>query len=67
MQMVYRGFLIHIRTKKGDIWMNAINLSTGNRLFAETTGFSTEENAIEVAKSGIDRILNKHNNIENGR
>lgn len=56
---IYRGFMIQtINTNKGII-LNVFQIKDGNQLYRDSEGFASVQNAVDVAKAGIDRVLSR--------
>lgn len=65
MQMIYNGYMIMVTESKYNLVLNVYDLHTGRKIYDNAVGFSDIENAIDVSKSTIDRLINK--NVNNGR
>lgn len=63
--MIYNGYMIMVTESKYNLILNVYDLYTGRKIFDNAVGFNDVENAIDVSKSTIDRLINK--NVNNGR
>ena len=62
---IYRGFMIQTVWSGKTLKLNVFQLSDGNQLYKDSEGFASVQNAVEVAKAGIDRVLRRAQENEN--
>ena len=53
----YRGFMIQTIWNGKVLKLNVFQMKDGNQLYKDAEGFSSVQNAVDVAKAGIDRVL----------
>lgn len=55
----YRGFMIQTIWNGKALKLNVFQMKDGNQLYKDAEGFSSVQNAVDVAKAGIDRVLSR--------
>lgn len=61
----YRGFMISTIWDGKVLKLNVFQMKDGNQLYKDAEGFTSVQNAVEVAKAGIDRVLSRAQENEN--